>query len=32
MEKTGLIGEKIRGQKIGVKNSAWKINVKNWTS
>ncbi len=32
MKKIGLVGEKIRGQKIGVKNSDWKIDGKNWAS
>ncbi len=31
MKKIGLVGEKIRGQKINVKSSGWKINGKNWT-
>ncbi len=31
-EKLGLVGEKIRDQKIDVKNSGQKIDGKNWTS
>ncbi len=31
-EKIGLVCKKIKGQKIDVKNSGWKIDGKNWTT
>ncbi len=30
-EKIDIISEKIRGQKIDMKNYGWKIDSKNWT-
>ncbi len=32
IEKIGLVGEKILGHKIGVKNSRRKTDEKNWSS
>ncbi len=32
IDEMELVGEKILGQKIRVKNSSWKMDEKNWSS